>query len=260
MKKFFSNLKKYQKYAVRNAKAELRSEVADSYLNWLWWIIDPLAFMMIYAFIFGVVFHNKTAYFASFVFVGLTTWDFFNRTVTGSVRLIASNRDLVKKVYIPKYILLISKTYTYLFKMGISIIIVFGLLIAQRVKLSYHMIAVIPVLLVLYLLSFGLGLILMHYGVLLNDLGNVVKILLRMVFYLSGVFFNIEERLSGATCFILLKVNPVAFLMHEMRATLIYNSFPDFGLLAIWGLISIGLCFLGVHLINKNENSYAKVI
>ena len=123
MNKFFSNIKKYQKYAIRSAKAELKSEVADSYLNWLWWIIEPVCFMLIYTFIFGYVFHNKTPYFASFVFIGLTAWDFFNRMVKGSVKLITSNRDLVKKVYIPKYILLLAKSYTYLFKMGISMII-----------------------------------------------------------------------------------------------------------------------------------------
>ena len=62
MNKFFSNIKKYHKYAIRSAKAELKSEVADSYLNWLWWIIEPVCFMLIYTFIFGYVFHNKTPY------------------------------------------------------------------------------------------------------------------------------------------------------------------------------------------------------
>lgn len=89
MKKFFRNLKKYQRYAIRNAKAELNSEVADSYLNWLCGIIDPLAFMMIYTFIFTVAFKTRTSFFASSVW-GLTVWDFFNRMIRGSVNLIHS--------------------------------------------------------------------------------------------------------------------------------------------------------------------------
>ena len=36
--------------------------------------------------------------------------DFFNRMINGSVKLIANNRDLVTKVYIPKYILLFAKS------------------------------------------------------------------------------------------------------------------------------------------------------
>ena len=72
MKKFFNNIKKYYKYAIRSAKAELKSEVADSYLNWLWWIIEPLCFMLIYVFVFGYIFKHREPYFASFIYIGLT--------------------------------------------------------------------------------------------------------------------------------------------------------------------------------------------
>lgn len=260
MKKFFDNVKKYQKYAKRSAMAELRSEVADSYLNWLWWIIEPLCFMLIYSFIFGVVFKSKTGNFICFVFVGLLTWDFFNRMITGSVRLIANNREIVKKVYLPKYILLLSKSYTYLFKMGISLCIAFLLMAYQRVHFGLTMLYAIPLIAELYIISFGFGLILMHFGVTINDLGNLIKILLRMVFYLSGVFFDITDRLSGAACFILLKVNPVALIMCDMRNVLIYEKTPHFRTLGVWLIIGLALCTIGIKLIHKYENSYAKVI
>ena len=97
MSKFIFNIKKYFNYAVYSAKAELKSEVADSYLNWLWWIVEPFCFMLIYTFIFGVVFKNNTPYFASFVFIGLTAWDFFNRMINGSVKLIINNYGLELK-------------------------------------------------------------------------------------------------------------------------------------------------------------------
>ena len=217
MKKFIYNLKKYFKYAVYSAKAELKSEVADSYLNWLWWIIEPVCFMLIYTFVFGVVFKNSEDYFASFVFVGLTAWEFFNRMINGSVKLIINNRDLVTKVYIPKYILLLSKSFTYLFKMGISLIITFILMAVQHVPFSWHIILFIPILIVLYILSFGIGLILMHYGVTFNDLGNLTNIGLKMIFYLSGVFYNISNRLKGRLANILLFANPIAFCMIPIR-------------------------------------------
>ena len=198
MKKFINNIKKYYKYAVRSAKAELKSEVADSYLNWLWWIIEPVCFMLIYTFIFGYVFKNSEQYFASFVFIGLTAWEFFNRMINGSVKLIINNRDLVTKVYIPKYILLLSKSFTYLFKMGISLIITFILMLCQGVPITWHIILIIPIIIVLYVLSFGIGMILMHFGVFLNDLANLTNIGLKMIFYMSGVFYNIRKRLTGS--------------------------------------------------------------
>ena len=260
IKLFFINIKKYNKYAIRSAKAELKSEVSDSYLNWLWWVIEPLCFMIIYTFVFGVVFKSTEPYFASFVFIGLTAWEFFNRMVTGSVQLISNNRDLVTKVYIPKYILLLSKSYTYLFKMGISIIIAFGLMIFQQVPLSPCILFMIPVLIILYLFSFGLCMILMHYGVILNDLANLTKIVLRMVFYLSGIFYNIRTRLDGSLQYVLLRANPVAFLMDELRKALIEAQLPSFEGLAFWLAIAIILNIIGIIVIHKNENSYAKVI
>lgn len=260
MKKFIQNIKQYYKYAIRSAKAELKSEVADSYLNWLWWIVEPLCFMLIYTFVFGVVFKNNTPYFASFVFLGLTLWDFFNRMISGSVKLIANNRDLVTKVYIPKYILLLAKSFTYLFKMGISLVISFGLMVFQGVPLTLHILWFIPIIMLTYVISFGIGMILMHFGVTLSDLSNLTNIGLKMLFYVSGVFYNIKERLSGVLGFVLLRANPIAFCMNQLRETMLYGQLPSFSGLLFWLAIGVGLCMIGIHVIHKNENSYAKVI
>ena len=260
MKLFFKNLKKYYKYAIRSAKAELKSEVADSRLNWLWWVIEPLCFMLIYTFVFGMVFNNKDSHFASFVMVGLAAWDFFNRMLTGSVKLIINNRDLVTKVYLPKYILLFSKSLTYIFKFMISLALAFILMIIQGVNLSWTMLLIIPIIAVLYIISFGIGMILMHFGVTLNDLANLTNIGLKMVFYLSGIFYNINTKIKGTLSFILLRVNPIAFCMNELRKVTIYGTIPSFEGLIIWFALGIILCLIGIHVIHKNENSYAKVI
>lgn len=216
--------------------------------------------MLIYTFVFGYIFKNNTQYFASFVFIGLTAWQFFNRMITGSVKLISGNRDLVTKVYIPKYILLLSKSFTYLFKMGISFCLAFLLMLYQHVPFTWHMLFIIPIIIVLYLVSFGIGLILMHFGVYVNDLGNVTNIALRMVFYLSGIFYNIRKKLKGKLSYILLRVNPIAFCMDELRKVMLENRMPSFEGLAFWLVAGIILCVIGIAIINKNENSYAKVI
>ena len=262
MKKFFTNIVKYNKYAIRSAKAELNSEVAGSYLNWLWWIIEPFFFMLIYTFVFGVVFESSEAYFASFVFIGLNMWTFFNRMVSGSVKLIINNRDLVTKVYIPKYILLISKSYTYLFKLIISLLLAIGLMIYQHVPFSFYIFLIIPIIVVTYLVSFGIGLILMHFGVTLGDLPKLIDLALRLLFYLSGVFYNIETRLSRVPkiSYLLLRGNPIAFCMDQMRDVMLYGKNLTWIGIAFWTAIGLILCFIGVSVINKNENSYAKVI
>ena len=146
--------------------------------------------------------------------------------------------------------------------MGISLLICLVLMICQRVPFSWTMLLAIPIFVVLYVLTFGMGMILMHFGVTLNDLSNLTNIGLKMVFYLSGVFYNIQKKLKKhpSLVVLLLKVNPIAFIMNELRVVLLEGNLPHLGLLGIWGLIGVVLCMIGVHVIHKNENSYAKVI
>ena len=59
MNRFIKDTKKYWKYTIYAAKSQLKTEVANSYLNWIWWILEPFCFMLIYAFVFGLMFHHK---------------------------------------------------------------------------------------------------------------------------------------------------------------------------------------------------------
>ena len=60
LNRFIKDMKKHYKYAIYSAKAELKAEVAGSYLNWIWWILEPICFMFIYALIFGYVYKRQS--------------------------------------------------------------------------------------------------------------------------------------------------------------------------------------------------------
>ena len=124
MKRFFRIRQNMESIAVYSARSALKSEVANSYLNWLWWVLDPLCFMLIYTFIFGVVFDGSEPYFPIFIFIGLTMWDFFNRTMTTSIKIVKNNKAIVSKVYLPKFVLIYVKMMVNAFKMLISFAIV----------------------------------------------------------------------------------------------------------------------------------------
>ena len=40
--RFISDMKKYFRFSLFSARAQLKTEVANSYLNWVWWVLDPL--------------------------------------------------------------------------------------------------------------------------------------------------------------------------------------------------------------------------
>ncbi len=261
MKRFIQNIKKYWNYSIYAAKAELKAEVANSYLNWLWWILDPIAFMIVYTVMVQVVFGTSEQYFPVFVFVGLTCWNYFNVNVSGSVKLVSSNKAIVTKVYVPKYILLLVKALKNAFKMMISWVLVLVLMLIFKVPFEWTILYWVLVMPVLFVVTFGVSSILLHFGIFVEDLFNITNIFLRLIFYLSGIFYSIGTRIhNGFAKSILLKFNPIAFIMDQCRNVMIYGQVPDFAWLAIWFVIGCVLSWIGVTIIHKYENSYAKVI
>ena len=259
LKRFENDIKKYFKFSIVMAKAQLKTEVANSYLNWIWWILDPISFMLIYIFVFGYVFKSREPHFAAFIFIGLTMWSFFNHTLTGSVKIIKRNKSLVSKVYFPKYILLLTEMWVNGFKMMVSFGIVLLLMIVFRIPVTLRILYFFPCMIVLALFTFGCSCYMLHYGIYVEDLANVVRIALRLLYYLTGIFYNVETKIPkyGA---LFGRLNPVAFLITSMRQCLIYQSAPVVKLLVAWGIAGLILSVLGIRKIYKEENSYVKAI
>lgn len=258
--RFFHDMRKYFPYAVRSAKADLKAEVTNSFLDWLWWLIEPVCMMLIYTVMFGVVFDAAELYFPIFIFIGITMWSFFTRGVTSSVDMVRANRGVVTRIYLPKYILLVSKLMVNAFKMLVSFAVIAGMLVVFRVRITGSVLGLLPILLVLFLFTFGVGSILMHYGVYVNDLSYITGILLTMMMYLTGTFYDIAKRIPAPFGLLLERGNPVAFLIAEMRKVVLYEGTLDWKLLLLWGVISVLLIGIGVFTIYRNENSYVKVI
>lgn len=259
LQRFITDIRKYFRYSVVCAKSHLKTEVANSYLNWVWWILEPFCFMLIYAYIFGTVFNTKEQYFAAYIFIGLTMWNFFSKNLKASVQMVKHNKSVVSKVYFPKYILLLTRMWVNVFKMMISFALVVVLIIWYQIPLTWNALYAVPILIDLFLLTFGIGCFLLHYGVYVEDLSNVVNIVLQIFFYMTGIFYHLEKRIPeyGA---ILNQYIPTAFLLTSMRQALLYGQTPDWKMLLFWFVVGLALCVLGVRKVYKQENNYVKSI
>ncbi len=264
MKKFISDIKKYYRYVIYAGKSELKAEVANSYLNWLWWIIEPICFMFIYSFVFGFLFGSKIDHIQIFVYIGITLWDFFNRMLTSSVKLVRSNKAIVSKVYIPKYTLIFVKMYVNAFKLLVAMVILFGMILFTGVSLTWNALWLIPIIFTMFCFTFAICTFLMHFGVYVDDLANVTRIFLRILFYLTGVFYNLTDKVTntlGKTAAMLIgHCNPMASVITATRNALMYGEMPDVRFVFLWMAIGLVFSALGIRLIYKNENSYVKVI
>ena len=46
----------------------------------------------------------------------------------------------------------------------------------------------------------------------------------------------------------------------SMRNALLYNRIVNVPLIVIWIILSLLIAYVGIHIVNKNENGYVKVI
>ena len=260
IKKFISEIKNYGVYMVFAANTDLKAEVANSYLNRLWWLLEPFFNMLVYVIVFGRVMGNSIENYATFVFSALLMWTFFNKTINYSVKCVRNNRDIVTKVYVPKHVLLISNMILNFFKLLFSLIVLIPMLFIFKVHIGIGILWIIPAYLLMIVLSFGAGMIFLHYGVYIDDLSYAVGILLQMLMFLSGIFYDVITSLPTPLNATMLCVNPVAMFIDTMRNALLNNLITNVPLIVIWLILSVIISYIGIHIVYKNENGYVKVV
>lgn len=258
--RFVKDMKKYFRYSVRLSRANLHTEVANAYLDWLWWLIEPFSMMIIYAVIFGVVFQTTEEYFTAFLFIGLTIWNFFTRSVSNSVKMIRGNLSIISRIYMPKYILLFSEMMVNGFKMLISFAVVIVMMMIYRVPVTANVLYIVPIMIDLFLVTFAVGVVLMHYGVFVRDLSYIIEIILKMLMYLTGTFYSVAKRIPAPYGEIMEKTNPIAYFIASTRNVLLYGQSVSWIGLIIWAVLACVILMIGVSLIYRYENSYVKVV
>ena len=195
MKRFINDVKKFGGYTLFAAKSGMKAEVAGSFLSWMWWILDPLLYMIVYSFVAVVVFRSSEPYFPVFVFIGLNTWTFFSKTVKSGVRLVQEKKSVVTKVYIPKFIFILEKESIFGIKMFVSCALTIVFMALYKVPVTWKALWVIPLWMLLFMITFAFTTIITHFGVFVEDLMNVLTVALQLGFYLSGIFYSLENRI-----------------------------------------------------------------
>ncbi len=256
---FIRDLKRYYKYALYSASSELKSQVAGSYLGWMWWILDPLLFMLVYTFVAMYVFKYQVDNFPLFVFLGITVWNFFGTTVESCVGIINSYSAVTKKAYIPKFILVLMRQFENMIKMFISLGICIITIIVLGIPVTFNIVMIIPILIVYFILIFGVGSLFACIGVFVSDLSHVLTVMMRFLFYLSGVFYSVD-RFSEGLLNVYNMICPTGFIITQFRNVMMYGTGVDYVLLLYWLAIGLILSFIGVKILYRGEKDFMKVV
>lgn len=262
--RFFKDLRRYFRYALYSAGCELKAQVAGSYLGWLWWILDPLLFMLVYTFVMEVVFGSGVENLPLFVFLGLTAWNLFATTVQSSCDIIRSYAAVTKKTFIPKFVLVLMNEFVNLIKMLIGLALSLIIILILGIRVNWNILCAIPILIDYFVFIFGVSVICANIGVFISDFSHVMTVVIRLLFYLSGVFYTLD-RFEGKMLFgkdllsVYNMVCPTGFFLKQFRDVMMYGLPANWFRLLYWFVIGLVLSAVGLFIMYRNEKVYMKV-
>lgn len=238
--------------------ADLRAEAAKTYINYLWWVIDPLLSMLVFYVVFGLIFQRGGEGFVPFLLIGLVAWNWYKQGVSHAGNSILTGKGLMNQVHVPKLVFPTVTLLTDLTKFGFvfALLLIFLWLSGNGISRAY--LALPLVLAVQLIFTAALAFLLAALVPYLPDLKFLVDNLLQLQFFASGIFFagnEIPERYQ-----FWFYLNPMASLIHDYRAILLDHEWPSWSRLSLIALASLALLALAVTLIQRHDREYPRVV
>jgi ABC-2 type transport system permease protein len=216
------------------ALTNFKLKYTSSVLGYLWSLIKPLAYFGVLYVIFVEFFHQKQSSFPLQLLVAIVLFTFFTECTTTALGSIAANGHLVRKASFPLSALVVSLSITALITLAINyslFLVVAGLL--GRIELGPQSLVALPLLVELYFLSLGIGMLLASAFVFFRDLGHIWEVLTQMLLYGCGVVFPALAIPSQWR--IPFFLDPLAQIIEDMRHAVVTPAAPwTFELLGGW--------------------------
>lgn len=237
---FFGSLKR-SGFWLYSSWIEVLLSYRSTVLGPLWILIGTLTFVFFVGTLYGRVVLNgqSNVYMAHFA-VGLTLWYFITQSLVGSCHFFSSNRiDILDGD--TNYTDLILKLIT---KTGIDFLhsvpaVIIALVFVQLMPSAVALIILItfPLILINLLWMCSIFSIL---GARFPDMQEFMQSSMRLLFFLTPIFWVAQQHLRGPLVDTLLYVNPFYYMIEVVRVPLVYGQIPYLELAVLIGAMPIG--------------------
>lgn len=239
--------------------ADLRAEAAKTYLSFVWWILDPVLYMLVFYVVFGLLFQRGNGpEYIPFLLCGVTVWKWFDSTVRTGAVAIQTNVNLMSQVFIPKIIFpsisILNNTVKFLFVL--VILLIFLQIYGVGISLAYLS---IPILFIVQLLFISAcTLLLAAFVPFMPDIMMFVSYALTLLLFLSGIFYSVDRIPEAYQNYFY--INPMVSIIEAYRDVLLHAKWPNWQALSYIALFSCLGVWLSWRIIARFERVYPKII
>lgn len=240
------------------AWSEFKLRYKNSILGYLWSLLEPMLMLLVLYMVFSNLMRVQVEYYQLFLLLGIILWSFLSRATTIGMFSIVGKPGMVKKIYFPRDIFVISSCITALLMTIFESIVFVMFMIIFSVPVSINLVYVPLILSCLFIISLGLSLALSALNVYYRDVQFIWQVLLQIGFYITPIIYTIDIFPENLQKFILL--NPVARILNSARDTIIYSSPAKTEDLLFMILSSIVFLLVGYILFSRFEPGFAEEI
>jgi lipopolysaccharide transport system permease protein len=261
-----ANLLRHRELILAYARREYHAAHRDTFFGLAWAALNPLIMLTLFTFVFGYVFHGRfttnpdesAADYALALFVGLTLFNLVAQTLGQGPGLLLANSVYVKTLSFPIEILSVAQILNLLLNAVIGLGLCLIGFVTIHGYINWTAIWLVAHLLCLAVLCVGLSWFLSSLAVFFRDLPSITTPLNMILMFLSSVFFSIESVPHGVAW--LFRVNPIAIIVDQGRAALLYGRAPDLPSLALVFLLSLLVAVAGHAFFQRTQAAFADVI
>lgn len=251
---YIQNFIKFQPLLGELIARDIKIKYRRSVLGVLWTLLNPLCMMIVLSVVFSNIFKFDIENFPLYILSGQLIFNFFSDATTSSMSSIVSSASLIKKVYVPKYLFVLSHIFSSFINLMASFTALLLVMMATRTELHWMtLLAPVPLLLLVFF-SLGAGLVLAAVTVKFRDIMHLYSVFITALMYLTPVIYPMAMLPEWLTGFVML--NPITNIVLMFRNVMLYNTFFGWKSLLV-AVIETGIMLaIGFWVFYKNQDNF----
>lgn len=245
-------------------RRDIRSRYVTSVLGLSWALIQPVALLLLYTFVFAYILkirfgpNGTTGSFALYLFCGMLPWLAFAEGITRSASVIVEQAPLIKKVLFPSEILPVYVVVSALVMELVGLVILLAGVGLFHRGLGWRLILLPVVLAFQFLFTMGIGWVLASLNVFLRDVGQILGLCLTLWMFLTPIFYPAE--LMPARYGWILSLNPMYYVVQAYRDLILEQRVPLGPQILVLGASATLSFVLGYWFFRRSKHAFVDVL
>lgn len=236
-------------------KMNIRDRYLGSTLGLVWAILNPMLMLGMYTVIFGFIFKTKipgsetTFSYAIWMISGLVPFLAINEALMGTASSVIGGANMVKNVVFKSETLPYAAALTAFVPFAAGMIFLFIMIVIDGNYPTWHVIAIVPIILLQFALLGGIGLFLGATAVFMRDIIQILPTILTFLMFFTPIFYareTLPKYAQDITFF-----NPLYQMTQPYRDIILYHRLPDFTGLAYLAMLALLLNIFGLKYFRK---------